>query len=83
MEEDGVLLLRRVFTPDGEFEGDDAMVGNDPKDEGDTGKQDSNESFDSESTSAEYTNAELGLPDSSSSDDSDDSAAGNDNEGMV
>ena len=70
-----------VFTPDGEFEGDDAVVGDDPEDEGDTGEQDSDESFDSES--AEYTNAELGLPDSSSSDDSDDDAAGDDNEGMV
>jgi hypothetical protein len=32
---------------------------------------------------ASYTNAELGLPDSSSSDDTDDDAAGDDNEGPM
>jgi hypothetical protein len=72
-----------VFTPDGQFEGDDAMVGDDPDDERYPDEQDSNESFDSESTSADYTSAELGLPDSSSSDDTDDNAAGDDDEGMV
>ena len=72
-----------VFTPDGQFEGDDAMVGDDPDDERYPDEQDSNESFDSESTSADYTNAELGLPDSSSSDDTDDDAAGDDDEGVV
>jgi hypothetical protein len=72
-----------VFTPYGEFEGNDAVVGDDPKDEGDTVEQDTNESFDSELTSAEYTNAKLGLPDSSSLDDSDDDVTGDDNEGMV
>ncbi len=65
------------------LEGDDAMVGDDPDDERYPDEQDSNESFDSESTSADYTNAELGLPDSSSSDDTDDDAAGDDDEGMV
>ena len=60
------------------------MVGDDPDDEECyPDEQDSNESFDSESTSADYTNAELGLPDSSSSDDTDDDAAGDDDEGMV
>jgi hypothetical protein len=71
------------FTPNGKFEGDDAMVGDDPEDECNPGEQDPNESFDSESTLPDYTNAELGLPDSSSSDDSDDNAAGNNDEGMV
>jgi hypothetical protein len=59
------------------------MVGDDPEDERDPGEQDPNESFDSESTLPDYTNAKLGLPDSSSADDSDDNAAGNDDEGMV
>jgi len=66
-----------AFAPDGQFEGDDAIVGDDPNEE------DSNVSIDSESTPADYTNAELGLPDSSSLDDTDDDAAGDDDEGMV
>jgi len=44
-----------VFTPDGQFEGNDAMVGDDPDDERYPDEQDSNESFDGESTSADYT----------------------------
>ena len=53
------------------------MVGDDPDEE------DSNVSIDSESTPADYTNAKLGLPNSSSLDDTDNDAAGDDNEGMV
>jgi hypothetical protein len=67
-----------VFLPDGEFDGDDAMIGDDPDDERDPEEHDSDEG-----ELASYTNAELGLPDSSSSDDTDDDAAGDDNEGPM
>jgi hypothetical protein len=63
-----------VFSPDGEFDGDDAMIGDDPNDERDPEEHDSDEG-----KVPSYTNAELGLPDSSSSDDTDDDAAGDDN----
>ena len=67
-----------VFLPDGEFDGDNAMIGDDPDDERDPEEHDSDEG-----ELASYTNAELGLPDSSSSDDTDDDAAGDDNEGPM
>ena len=67
-----------VFLPDGEFDGDDAMIGDDPDDERDPEEHDSDEG-----ELASYTNAELGLPDSSSSDNTDDDAAGDDNEGPM
>jgi hypothetical protein len=49
------------------------MVGDDPDDERDPDEQNFKESFHGKLTLADmsYTNAELGLPDSSSSDDTD------------